>query len=575
MYRFLSLPASILLTTTLLFSHQLFAENTAASAPPPSPTISSGMQPPPAPAMGLRFAPPPMPVMPAAPMPQFFQQAQPNVNQAPPRFQPMPGQNFNPDMFRRSMDAELERAKQLTQPAAPAIPSAELGAMRGQLSKLVTQQEQLMSMLQTQSQQRASLEANHQAVAKQTAEKIQQLEDELAAAKDKNSGMATSLDEAAQQAGELKSLKLKLSELEKSSVDSQEALQVKLTEAQQALQAATQKAETAQTELEQLKQSSATSGSQLLSLQQKISGSETRFTELQSAFDAAKLQLANSQITAEASTEMQAKLDAAGKEIEDKTTSLTAAEEKITLLETSAEKCQLLEQEAAEAKTQLEANQTEIADAKTQLEENQTEITDLKEQITSLNTAAEAAEKEKAAEKLKNTDTDGDGISDAIDECANTTAKTRVNDKGCEPDTDSDGLVDRMDLCPNTPSGKEIDSAGCHADATIALEGVNFQLGTAQLTDSSLSILDAMIDTLKKFSELNLEVAGHTDDNGSPARNHALSAQRAETVKRYLIEKGVEAARLEAKGYGSSEPIASNETESGQAANRRVELRRR
>ncbi len=560
MYRFLSLPASILLTSsTLLFSHQLIAENTTANAPPP-PMLSSGVQPPPPPAMGLRFAPPPMPPMPAAPVPQFFQPAPPNLNQAPPRFQPMPGQNFNPDMFRRSMAAELERAKQLTQPAAPAMPSAELGEMRGQLSKLVSQQEQLMSMLQSQNQQRASLQANHQAQAKQTTEKIQQLEVELAAAKDKNSGMATSLSDASQQIAEMESLKLKLLELEKSSVDSQ-ALQTKLTEAQQALQTTTQKAETVQTELEQMKQSSETSGTQLLSLQQKMSGNETRFTELQSAFDAAKLQLANGQIAAEANTDLQSKLDTASKEVETKAIALTAAEEKITTFEASTEKYKLLEQQAA--------------DAKTQLEENQTEITGLKEQIASLKTAAEAAEKSQAAEKLKNTDTDEDGISDAIDECPNTTPKAKVNDKGCEPDTDSDGLVDRVDLCPNTPPGKEIDSAGCHADATIALEGVNFQLGTAQLTDSSLSILDNMVDTLKKFSELSLQVAGHTDDNGSPARNHTLSAQRAETVKSYLIKQGIEATRLEAKGYGSSEPIASNETEPGQAANRRVELRRR
>ena len=135
--------------------------------------------------------------------------------------------------------------------------------------------------------------------------------------------------------------------------------------------------------------------------------------------------------------------------------------------------------------------------------------------------------------------------------------------------------MDRKDLCPNTPEGETIDDLGCHPQANIALEGVNFEIGTASLTDDSHAILDSIINILKQFPDLKLEVAGHTDDTGSAARNTSLSASRAASVKTYLAEHGIQEERIDSKGYGSDEPIASNTTDAGRAANRRVELRRK
>ena len=115
---------------------------------------------------------------------------------------------------------------------------------------------------------------------------------------------------------------------------------------------------------------------------------------------------------------------------------------------------------------------------------------------------------------------------------------------------------------------------GCHSKANIALEGVTFRIATARLTQESSEILDRVVLVLEKFSNLQLEVAGHTDDTGAPNTNTNLSAARAEAVRAYLIEKGIAKERLTAKGYGSDEPIASNDTAEGRRANRRVELRR-
>jgi len=79
---------------------------------------------------------------------------------------------------------------------------------------------------------------------------------------------------------------------------------------------------------------------------------------------------------------------------------------------------------------------------------------------------------------------------------------------------------------------------------------------------------------LIRRSEIKAEVAGHTDNRGAAQYNRILSQRRAETVRSYLVSKGVDPARLTARGYGPDAPIADNGTQSGRAANRRVELRR-
>lgn len=107
----------------------------------------------------------------------------------------------------------------------------------------------------------------------------------------------------------------------------------------------------------------------------------------------------------------------------------------------------------------------------------------------------------------------------------------------------------------------------------IDLTGIRFKTNSDILDSSSNQRLDAEAITLKNNPGTNIIVAGHTDSSGDAAYNQSLSEKRADAVRKYLIEKGVDGSRLSARGYGESEPVASNETSEGRAKNRRVELR--
>jgi outer membrane protein OmpA-like peptidoglycan-associated protein len=110
---------------------------------------------------------------------------------------------------------------------------------------------------------------------------------------------------------------------------------------------------------------------------------------------------------------------------------------------------------------------------------------------------------------------------------------------------------------------------------SLTLEGVNFMNDSAELTPGSKRVLNRVASSLKEWSEVDVEVEGHTDSVADDAYNMDLSQRRAESVRAYLIERGVSASRLSAKGYGETRPVASNETPEGRAKNRRVELRRK
>jgi OOP family OmpA-OmpF porin len=107
----------------------------------------------------------------------------------------------------------------------------------------------------------------------------------------------------------------------------------------------------------------------------------------------------------------------------------------------------------------------------------------------------------------------------------------------------------------------------------VVLKGVNFANNSAQLTPASATVLDEVAATLVKRNDIRAEVAGHTDDRGEANYNRSLSQRRAESVRSYLVSKGVDASRLTARGYGEDSPIADNKTSAGRAENRRVELR--
>jgi len=107
----------------------------------------------------------------------------------------------------------------------------------------------------------------------------------------------------------------------------------------------------------------------------------------------------------------------------------------------------------------------------------------------------------------------------------------------------------------------------------VSLQGVKFRYDSSELTDESRAILDQVATVLRKQPRTLHEVAGHTDSQGDPGYNLRLSQQRADTVRKYLISRGVDADTLKARGYGGLQPVADNSTWAGLVSNRRVELR--
>jgi OmpA-OmpF porin, OOP family len=99
---------------------------------------------------------------------------------------------------------------------------------------------------------------------------------------------------------------------------------------------------------------------------------------------------------------------------------------------------------------------------------------------------------------------------------------------------------------------------------------VNFETNSAVLTTDSYPVLDKVAAGLVEHRRLRVEVQGHTDSTGAKAYNMTLSAKRADSVREYLLHKGVDSTQMVSKGYGPTQPVADNATKDGRAKNRRV-----
>jgi OOP family OmpA-OmpF porin len=210
------------------------------------------------------------------------------------------------------------------------------------------------------------------------------------------------------------------------------------------------------------------------------------------------------------------------------------------------------------------------------------------------------------------TDTDKDGVFDGIDTCPDTPAGMMVDATGCPRDTDHDGIFDGVDKCPGTPRGATVDAAGCpmdsdkdgvfdgldqcpgtdpqwavddkgcpipvsetyqqFLDAKSVSTPIEFASGKADLKPSSEEVLTKVGDVLADWPQAKVEIGGHTDSQGSDKFNKDLSKKRAESVKAWLTSHypAINGGNLSTKGYGESDPIASNDTDAGRAQNRRV-----
>ena len=170
-------------------------------------------------------------------------------------------------------------------------------------------------------------------------------------------------------------------------------------------------------------------------------------------------------------------------------------------------------------------------------------------------------------------DTDKDGVNDEEDKCPSVPGLARY--QGCPiPDTDGDGVNDEEDKCPTIKGSR--DNNGCpELKATYNFDNkkVQFLSGSAVLTKVSKVELNKVVKALNENPTLKLLVEGHTDATGSDKINQPLSLKRANAVKAYLVAQKVDASRLTAEGFGSSQPIADNKTAKGKALNRRVDFK--
>jgi outer membrane protein OmpA-like peptidoglycan-associated protein len=172
-------------------------------------------------------------------------------------------------------------------------------------------------------------------------------------------------------------------------------------------------------------------------------------------------------------------------------------------------------------------------------------------------------------------DKDGDGISDQDDQCPDVAGLKKYN--GCPiPDSDKDGVNDEEDKCPSEPG--PIENNGCPKitkdqaeKIAYAARQIQFEFKKADLSASSYQVLDEVVDILKTNPGLNLRIEGHTSGANSE-NNMKLSQLRAESVRDYLVSKGIEAKRLTAIGYGSTKPLDPTDSQKENPRDRRVEL---
>ena len=174
-------------------------------------------------------------------------------------------------------------------------------------------------------------------------------------------------------------------------------------------------------------------------------------------------------------------------------------------------------------------------------------------------------------------DADGDGVADKDDKCP-TVAGPKAN-AGCPwPDTDGDSVLDKDDKCPTVKG--TVANKGCPEVSDEVVKKLNdyaktilFDTGKFSFQKQTFPVLQAITAILKEYPTAKFSIEGHTDNVGKADFNQKLSDGRANAVKQYLIDNGIDPFRLTSKGFGMDNPIDTNKTAKGRANNRRVEVK--
>ncbi len=167
-------------------------------------------------------------------------------------------------------------------------------------------------------------------------------------------------------------------------------------------------------------------------------------------------------------------------------------------------------------------------------------------------------------------DSDGDGVRDSRDKCPNTPKNAKVSPDGCALDGDMDGVKDYKDKCLDTPIGYEVNGDGCAISLNL---GVNFKYFSAIIEENSKKNIEKFADFIKKNSNYELNIVGHTSSKGDEDLNKILSQKRAKAVKLALIEMGVNSDSMTTEGRGEEDPLVEDSSSiDGKLLNRRVEI---
>ena len=186
----------------------------------------------------------------------------------------------------------------------------------------------------------------------------------------------------------------------------------------------------------------------------------------------------------------------------------------------------------------------------------------------------------------KAVDSDKDGVADHIDKCP--LVYGPISSEGCplNIDSDGDGVLDGKDLCPATPG--TVENRGCPKQAAtivgnysnninnqiaVLATSIYFDTNSDRIKAVSLGTIDQIVSLMKQVPDVKFQIEGHTDDRNSDRYNLYLSQRRANAVRKYMLQEGIDTKNLTAKGFGESRPKFSNENAGGRQLNRRVEIK--